>query len=404
MQPGDINPTPAPVTRRQAWADWLVILIFIGMIWLPTADHFFHLDWSEAADENRLMAPKPKLIQRNIPGLQNYLAATEAYFNDHFGFRRRLIRWCQQWKQRLYQSKSVNLVITGQDGWYFICERQMIDHYLGLLKFTPQQLQSWQRLLEKRRDWCAARGIKYLFVIPPDKHEIYPEDLPAWLVNATPPNREVKLDQFIEYMKAHSTVQILDLRPVLLAGKSVAPTYLKNDTHWNLYGGFLGAQEVIKTLSPQVPDLPPLRLDDFVWTNAPFKGGDLTGVLDMHPVERNNFIFTPKPPLLAPQTWVLTNIIRNWNPRDASKVNRLVLNSNPLDKPVDLVIFNDSFARAWWQFFGYSFHRSVFIWEDKEFNTRIIEDNHPQVVINEMLERMFNTEDPDEMMAKEALP
>jgi hypothetical protein len=153
-----------------------------------------------------------------------------------------------------------------------------------------------------------------------------------------------------------------------------------------------------------VPDLPPLHLEDFVWTNAPFKGGDLTGVLDLHPPEQNNFVFTPKPPLLAPQTWVLTNIVRNWNPRDKSKVNRLVLNSNPLDKPVDLVVFNDSFARAWWQFFGYSFHRSVFVWEDKEFNTKVITDNHPQVVINEMLERMFNTENPDEMMAKEALP
>jgi alginate O-acetyltransferase complex protein AlgJ len=399
-----MNSAPDQPTRRQAWTDWLVILIFVGMLWLPTLDKFFHLDWSEPADENRLMASKPVLNQWSVSGLQAYLAATENYFNDHFGFRRRLVRWCQQWKQRLYQNKSVNLVIPGQRGWYYICERQMIDHYLGLAKFTPEQLQAWQRLLEKRRDWLAARGIKYLFVIPPDKQDIYPENLPAWLITSRPANAQTKLDQFVEYMKAHSTVQIVDLRPALVAGKQTAPPYLQNDTHWNLYGGFLAAQQIIQALSPVVPDLPQLHLEDFVWTNAPVNGGDLTSVLEMHPAEKNSYVFTPKPPLIAPDTWVLTNIVRNWNPRDKAKVNRLVLNRNPVDKPVDLVIFNDSFARAWWQFFGYSFHRSVFIWEDKEFNTRIINDNHPQVVINEMLERIFNTEDPNEMMAMEALP
>jgi hypothetical protein len=180
--------------------------------------------------------------------------------------------------------------------------------------------------------------------------------------------------------------------------------YLKNDTHWNLYGGFVAAQELVNALSPEVPHLKPLRLDDFTWSNAPSVGGDLTGVLGMRPAEKNNFTLTPRPPLVVPETWVLTNIVRNWNPRDTSKVNRLVLNTNLTDHPVDLVMFNDSFARAWWLCLGYTFHRSVFVWEDKEFNTRVIEDNHPQVVVNEMLERMFNTEDPDEMMAKEALP
>jgi hypothetical protein len=400
----NMKPASNNAVRRQAWTDWLWVVIFIGFLWLPTADYFGHLDWSDPPDENRLMAPKPKLERHDLSGLQNYLAATEAYFNDHFGFRRRLIRWCQQWKQRLYHNRSVNLVITGQDGWLFISERQMIDHYLGVDQFTPQQLQSWQRLLEKRRDWLAARGIKYLFVVPPDKETIYPEYLPAWLVNATPANRRTKLDQFVEYMHAHSTVEILDLRQPLLAGKKIAPTYLKNDTHWNLFGGFIASQEVIKALSRQLPGLPPLRLEDFDWTNAPAVGGDLSGTLGFKPPEKNYFAFTPKPPLVAPEAWVITNIVRNWNPRDPLKVNWLVENTNLPANPVDMVVFHDSYGRAWRQFLGYSFHRIVFVWEDKEFNSRVITENHPAVVVNEMLERMFNTEDPDEMLAKDALP
>ena len=115
-------------------------------------------------------------------------------------------------------------------------------------------------------------------------------------------------------------------------------------------------------------------------------------------------MFTPKPPLVAPQSWQITNIIRIRNPNDQAKVNYLVENTNLANQPVDLVVFHDSFGKAFRQFLGYSFHRIVFVWENKEFNPRVITENHPQIVINEMLERYFNIEDPDEMLATEALP
>ncbi|MEI9865253.1 MAG: hypothetical protein WDN00_12025 [Limisphaerales bacterium] len=45
---------------------------------------------------------------------------------------------------------------------------------------------------KKRRDWLAKRGIAYLFVVAPDKHSIYPEELPGWAVKVRP---QTKLDQ-----------------------------------------------------------------------------------------------------------------------------------------------------------------------------------------------------------------
>lgn len=392
--------------RRFAWLDGLLIIVFAILLWMPTVDYFVHVDRAQAPDENRLPAPSPRLGRLDVAGARTFLAGTEAYFNDHFGFRRQLIRWNHQWKDRLYRSgRSADQVIVGQNGWLFFTEGQMIEHFLGLEQFTPRQLQAWQRLLERRRDWLAARGIKYLFVVPPDKQSVYPENLPAWLLDARPAGHPTKLDQFLEYMKAHSTVEVLDLRPALLAGKKIAPTYLQNDTHWNWYGGFLGSQEMIKALSHQMPDLPPLRMEDFDWTNAPAAGGDMARILGKkEQPEKNNFVFTPKPPLVAPQSWQITNIIRIRNPNDQAKVNYLVENTNLANQPVDLVVFHDSFGKAFRQFLGYSFHRIVFVWENKEFNPRIITDNHPQIVISEMLERYFNIEDPDEMLATEALP
>jgi hypothetical protein len=393
-------------SHRRPWADVLLIILFAGLLWLPTADYFGHLDRTQSPDENRLLAPPPRLSRPDLAGVRACVAATEAYFNDHFGFRRRLVRWNQQWRARLYRSgDGANHVIVGQNGWLYFTEADMIEHYLCLKSFTPQELQSWQRLLERRRDWLAARGIQYLFIIPPDKQSIYPEDLPSWLLQARPAGGRTKLDQFVEYMKAHSTVEILDLRPALSAGKKAAPTYLQNDSHWNLYGGFLGSQEVIKKLSQQFPALPPLELGDFDWTNAPATGGDLAAMMGAaQKPEGNSFVFSPKPPLVAPQMQVITNIIRIRNPDDRAKINCLVENPALTNRPVDAVVFHDSYGRAFRQFFGYSFHRTVFVWENKEFNPKVISENHPQIVISEMLERYFNIEDPEEMIASEKLP
>ena len=384
--------------RRRAWLDWLLIVLFAALLWLPTVDYFTGIDITEAPGENRLPAPKPRLARRDFAGVQDYLAAAEVYFNDHFGFRKRLIRWFQQWKARLYHDESVHKVVVGQNGWLFTGDMQMVDHYLGIEKFPLARLQSWQKLLEKRRDWLAARGIKYLFIIPPDKQTAYPECLPAWLQNAVPPDRETKLEQFLKYMKEHSTVEILDLRAPLAAAKKIAPTYLQHDTHWNLYGGFVGCQEIIQYLTRWFPDLPPLRLADFTWTNLPVAGGDLARILGSTALEKNYYQFAPVPSLPVLHTNENRAYQSNWG------IKNVYTTGNPLPMARKIVVFHDSYGLALRQFLGLSFQRAVFEWDNHEFCAALITANHPDVVINEMLERYFDIIDPEELNAKDALP
>lgn len=395
-----------PTTPRQAWADVLLMIVFAALLWLPTVDYFGHIDWTKPLDENRMPAPRPRLTKLDLAGLRAYVAAAETCFNDHFGFRRRLVRWSQQWKEQIYRSgRGADKVIEGQKGWLYFSEGQMIEHYLGVNRFTLPQLQSWQRLLQRRHDWLAARGIKYLFVIPPDKQSVYSENLPAWLVQARPAGVQTKLDQFLEYMRAHSTVEILDLRQPLRDARQTAPTYLQNDTHWNLYGGFVGSQEIIKTLSRQLPELQPLRYEDFTWTKPPTNGGDLARMLGTWEKPEQNFMLDePKPPLVAPRNQPLENLPRIWNQVHPTQPDCLVENTNLPGPGVDMVVFHDSYGRMLRECLGYRFHRIVFVWENQECNPRIITQYHPQVVVNELLERYLDIMDPDPILAKEVLP
>jgi hypothetical protein len=391
-----MKPPPQTGSRRASLA---VALIFLTVLWLPIVDSLTGMDVTRPPGENRLPTRWPTLAQWNFSSVHQYLAGTEAYLNDHFGFRKRLIRWNQQWRQRWFHDESGFKVVTGQHGWLFTGELRMVEHFLGMAKFSTAQMQAWQKLLEKRRDWLAARGIPFLFVIPPGKDTIYPEELPDWLQAAAPVPRTTKLDQFLQFMREHSTVEILDLRPVLLAAKTNGPLFLQNDTHWNALGGFVAGQEVIRKLQQHFPELPPLRSEDFQWTRTNATGGDLARQAGRELAEPNFYLFQPAGNLIAPTIEISSNIVSAWGPHNVG-----VISESPAPLTVSAVFFHDSFAAPWQLFFGYSFKRIVFLNERREFNPRLIEENHPQVVVMEMLERFFYTLVPEELMVKDGLP
>jgi len=77
---------------------------------------------------------------------------------------------------------------------------------------------------------------------------------------------------------------------------------------------------------------------------------------------------------------------------------------NPAARTRTAVVFHDSFGGAWQEFLGYDFGKIAFMSENREFNAVVIRETKPDVVINEMLERYFNTQDPEELMARQSLP
>jgi alginate O-acetyltransferase complex protein AlgJ len=383
-----MNPATTTSTLRR-WTNVILIALFMALLWLPGLDSVFHFDWTPPRSENRAIAAYPK-FQPGWHGMQAYVVGLEAYFNDHFGCRKCLVQWNNKLRWSLFKEQNTRGVLVGKDGWLFMTEAQMIDHYSGQLQFTPTQLHDWQVLLEKRRDWLARRGIPYLFVVAPDKQTIYPEDLPDWITKVRP---QTKLDQFFTYMHAHSTVPVLDLRNVVRDAKQMSPTYLKTDTHWNFIGGFAAYQELVQTLAHQVPamKLEPMPLASFRLTNWLTPGGDLARILGLSMSESNAYFLMPNPEL--PQ--FITKLPPPDHPKEPA------FSNNPKVKG-NLILFHDSFAGAWIPFLGYHFNRITYLWQ-YDLDPVWIERDKPDVVVTEMLERFFNISDPKKMMAKEAL-
>ena len=198
--------------------------------------------------ENRALASRPELkLDRAV--LAGFPARFEAYFNDQFGFRKRLIHWLNIIKVAGLGVSPSSKVVLGRNGWLFHGDLYL-DYYRAISLSRRAKLAMWQQLLESRRDWLAARGIPYLVVFVPTKSTMYPEYMPR-VYNRV--DRESRLDQLKAHLKTHSTLTILDLREPLLAAKSDGQIYYRTDTHWNNRGAYAGYARIMEALSAWFP-------------------------------------------------------------------------------------------------------------------------------------------------------
>jgi len=371
-------------------ADIALIAAFFVFIWLPTADSFLHLDQAASPNENRPPAACPT-FHPTLDGTRKFLAGFEGWFADHFGWRRQLVRWEQRLKWTLFRDSRIANVLVGKDGWLFFSDGRAVDDITGARPFTDADLDEWLTLLTGRRDWLRQRGIRYLFVIPPDKQSIYPEHLPDWLIaHARSPRR---LDQLLAHVRAHSDVPILDLRETLLDAKKLETVYLQTDTHWNDRGAFAAARRIASEISSLGIAAMKVDGDAFSETVLSEPGGDLARMLDREKdlIEKHKPLLAPRPPVelvaLLPDPKLVT---KAWIPGTEP------LASNNPAATGKVVLFRDSFAIALSKFFGLSFGRVVYVWQ-QNWDRQIIEMEKPDIVVDEMLERFVISRDPREI-------
>jgi hypothetical protein len=319
-------------------------------------------------------------LQFTRTALEAFPALFDSFYNDHFGGRGRLIHYLNLVKVQWLQLSSSSQVCVGKKGWLFYTHEPVGRDYETTRLFTPDELTRWQRMLEARRDWLAARRIPYLFVIAPDKQSIYPEAL------RRPVRRRLqetsRLDQLVAYLTAHSDVDVVDLRRPLRQAKSWDRLYAITDSHWNDHGAYVAYTRLVSALARWFPEMRPLPLQAFADAPVTTRGGDLAqmlGVEERLPEVHLNLVplqarkaqpiepgfHVPLPPLMQP----------------------LLMQQADAHLP-RAVMFRDSFGGGLVPFLSEHFQRILYVWQELyEFDAPLIEREHPEVVIQEIVER-----------------
>jgi alginate O-acetyltransferase complex protein AlgJ len=375
--------TPPPQSARSRVADITLAVLFLTAISLPIVVQTLGLDVAGLA-ENRKRTPRPELtLQRRA--LAKFPGRFEAYFNDSFGLRSWLIRGNNLAKVALLGVSTSSKVIIGKRGWLFYGIDGAVDDLHHSRPLTQEALRAWAEPLEERREWLARRGIHYLVMFAPNKHTIYPELIPGRYKTGIVA-RETRYDQLAEYLRAHTQVELVDLRTPLLKAKSQGRLYFRRDTHWNDRGAFVAYETIIGALSHWFPNLQPMPRSAFRQVGIVRPDPDLSIMLGLaDDLPDQDYVLKP----------TLARHARQAEPGlglDATAVTSPekvpVARESPDPSLPRAVIFRDSFTSALIPFLSEHFARSLYVWHCG-FDPAIIEREHPQVVIEETVERML---------------
>jgi hypothetical protein len=368
------------------WQQVALVAVFVAALGLPLAGLLAERGW-----------PRPALAT-----LERLPAALDAFVRRHFGFRRTLVRWHDLASLRLLRSSPhdgsgftetrlaaapgpwSSRVLLGRDGWLFVAGGRPLESYRRTQPFTHAELAAWTEVFEARRAWLAARGIVYLLVVPPDKHNVYPEHMPA----AVRPLREVShLDQLLAHLRAYSAVTVVDVRPALLAAKARHPVFPRTDTHWNAFGAWAAYEAIVRALRGRRGVPAPWPLDAFTVRREEYAGGDLADALGLADVLREERV------RLVPRRARRARVVERHPPAAAPDTVWRVTAHPRADLP-RLVMFHDSFGFALARFLAEHFSEARFHLY-RRFDPVLVDVHRPDVVIDEMVERGLVSRPPE---------
>jgi alginate O-acetyltransferase complex protein AlgJ len=358
-----------------------VVTLFVVALLMPGLTMMTGLDHETTHAENRELAIKPRR-PASWPEWRVFPAAASRYFEDHFGLRARLVRWQALLRLRVFGVSASPDVIVGRDGWLFYAGDGGTEDIVSTVPFTHAELEAWRTTLEHTRDWMQARGIAYVFVLAPDKHEVYPELLPASIRRV---GNESRSDALVRYLRDHSTVPVLDLRETLSAAKGYERLYHRTDTHWNDRGAFAAAQALLRVLAPRLA-VPVQGRDVFTPRDVVVPALDLAGMLGIADgMTEVDLRLVPRAPLRA-------RVVEPATPDARLMDARIVTEQDAPSRP-RAVVFRDSFGSALIPFLSEEFSRVVYLWQ-YNVDPDVVLAERPDVVIQEWVGRRLSTMPP----------
>jgi hypothetical protein len=338
--------------------------------------------------EKRTLSPLPEL-KSDLASLQKFPSAYEAYISDHFGFRNQFLDFKSTVNYFLFRQSSSRKLAIGKNDWLFYLADKSKEDIQGLEHFSQAELRDWKRSVEQRSDWLHKKNITYRFVVVPDKHSIYPEMLPENL-KKQPKSR---LDGLVSYIG--SDPNFIDLRSTFLQAKTqlTQNLYFKSDTHWNSYGAYVAYKKIVESVRDK-SELNKIYLNGTEPNSSTtIDYGDLAKMSRIHFSEvdpamhfENHYSVSapPLPPL---------GLAFNQHTQVQSYI-------NPNGKGTAL-IFHDSFMSALMPFINETFARVIYVWNnpDDDMFVRMVEQEHPDVVIEERAERFMQLTPKGELPA-----
>jgi len=358
---------------------FVIILFFLTLIFVPFVVGIIKPDRVRSKREKRNLVQLPA-NPRTIEDVVEYPKRFDSYYSDQFGLRKLMVQNYKLLQNKIGDSSS-RRVIVGKDGWWFsgsISEDtfdDVIDDYRNKNMFTQEELKDFATNIQCMKDYLDSVDIKYVYVVVPVKHNVYPEKLPSYITKVGDVSAA---DQLVNYLTNHTDVSIVDLRGVMVDAKSQTDLYFRKDTHWNYFGSNIAQFEIMKVLQGYFPDI------SAEYGDVRYQGTRMSDLTSMMGVTGRKFR-EPETVLSFENEVELKRINFNDGVRDS----HMYVSSNT--NGLSALVFRDSFFSALKPFFQRNFQYSTYIWTRADCNLfmKYSKLHKPDVVIEECLERFL---------------
>jgi alginate O-acetyltransferase complex protein AlgJ len=376
---------------RHRVLSYLSALLFLTLLALPTVDQYYDISPKFLVAEAPT-PPLPALTANPVSWGRAFDVLRRSFLEHHYGFRDLLISANNYLDTFVLDSSTPSSqVLVGRDGWLFLSRegsgRDILEEFRSSAHLPEAPLADIARALEWRREWLAARGIRYLVVLAPNKNTVYPEKLPKNLVPADPGHHLRELDT---YLRRHTTVELLDMTPVLLERKKTEQVFYATDSHWNANGAFAAYQALMTVLKREFPAIVPLDRRRFEVESYKWVSGDLPFMMGL------SKFFPEKRIIYRNKDWYKARGKSYDGPMEPWFTTMPQASFSDNAALPRVVVLHDSF---WWEmipFVGESFSEALYAWclpastkAFRHFDEALITRFHPDIVIEEFTERFI---------------
>lgn len=185
--------------------------------------------------------------------------------------------------------------VLGRFDWLFYRGDASLSYYQGESILGEQEQQALLAQMRELQDVCDEKGITLLFMIMPNKEQVYPEYMPTMNVA----EGKKRVETYVDYIRAHSDINIIYPLRELTDAKVFYDTYYAYDTHWNNAGAYIGEQAILAALGKETT---PIGTLPHVKTNITARGLIATGGLreeDYPPGTDIELFYKPEVALVA---------------------------------------------------------------------------------------------------------
>lgn len=350
----------------------IFIISFLVILLIPIVS--FNFFEKESTSEKRTLASFHHIIEDGHINY-NFFKQMDCFLSDRVGLKNQFVALYNKIEFDVLKVKGNENVLIGKDKWLFLIN-QVSGNYSDFMKenlVSDEQAELFSQNILSIQNWCKQNDIKFLFVIAPNKHSIYPEKY-----SLKRPSGITRSDQLTEKLNQNN-INYLFNRDLLLDSKNNEKDilYYETDTHWNELGSYLSFLSIQENLENQFQTTK-FPIVDKVYTVKNENNGDLLQMIGLK--------------TFRPKTEINFSVHKNNNFKYLKNADYDGIITENVDKSLPTaLIYRDSFGSALVPFLSTQFSKVDYEWklltsDDKDF----ILQQKPDILIFEIVERNLN--------------